>query len=539
TSGVRVLKTQHCHKYTNYLALCSCVQLILFSQCLSWCGLKVIQQIFVVVCEIYSWCFFLCQNGKSSEGIDRELEQNVAHFLAETSTKKKRLSAKDKTSSGMLKCSRCPASFRYKSTLSYHMKSDCGTKIIVDKELIKKGSSKEAAVCDICKKQLCSRTSLMVHMRRHTGERPFECAHCGKSFYQKAHLRDHVQSLHSPGQFLCRVCNTMYPDRAALDLHLRAHFPANTYPCQECGKVYTCKSGLTGHMGAVHSKGPKREFPCGACPAVLGRWRELLEHRRREHSGGATCQQCGLQLPSLSRWQAHLRKAHPPHGGPPPTCPICFKEFTTRYTLDLHLRSHTGERPYSCHICGRAFARKSTHDVHLTIHTGRKDYVCAHCGEAFNRKSKLDIHMADHFNMTVQCAVSILEFIQAVPKIYYTPLRCNIASASDSGDVREMTSLLSDLNLHIKQTSYLLKFWLWKISNQHLVTHCIGSLIKVQFFPPKNWGKNRVHLIHSMNYPSGNCSSGVDSNLVSVRGINKSQLIFTESPSRSIFRRME
>jgi len=51
-------------------------------------------------------------------------------------------------------------------------------------------------VCSVCHKLFSSRQNLVIHMRIHTGERPYTCALCNYSFNHSSNLRRHMKTVH-------------------------------------------------------------------------------------------------------------------------------------------------------------------------------------------------------------------------------------------------------------------------------------------------------------------------------------------------------
>ena len=55
-------------------------------------------------------------------------------------------------------------------------------------------------------------------------------------------------------------------------------------------------------------------------------------------------------------------------------CKFCGKFFNGKFNLDLHVKTHTGEKDFICSICQKAFARKDTLKLHIwNKHTEKMD----------------------------------------------------------------------------------------------------------------------------------------------------------------------
>ncbi|WAR16512.1 ZIK1-like protein [Mya arenaria] len=219
--------------------------------------------------------------------------------------------------------------------------------------------------CELCGKTSRTIWNYKIHMRVHTGEKPYHCRWCDMTFKQRHHLKrhevkKHLDKLETSGNH---------------KIHMRVHTGEKPYKCQWCNKTFKQRHHLKG-LSLSHSQDTsiRSGFQCLVCNRHFMDKANLRKHVRI-HTGEKPykCETCGRLFSQSSNLKAH-RITHLNKDFMLFPCQVCNKQFANKPNLKRHMRLHTGERPYKCDTCGKLFTQSSHLNSHRVIHYN-KDYM--------------------------------------------------------------------------------------------------------------------------------------------------------------------
>lgn len=280
----------------------------------------------------------------------------------------------------------------------------------------KNGDSLYKHRCKYCGKTFGNDSALQIHLRSHTGERPFKCNICGNRFTTKGNLKVHFQRHKDKYP---NISMNPHPVPEHLDniptssgIPYGMSIPIDDANLAEMKPVLghsvggfhpSSMIGLKPFDGFAENQFSQRPSPSTSdgSPAVFGQeagldlnTKDSKELLRGLHHGMSGEPSSGTA--KLQQMVDGLEK----RTGDPNECVICHRVLSCQSSLKMHYRTHTGERPYKCKICGRAFSTKGNLKAHYGVHRAntplKMQHSCPICQKKFTNAVVLQQHIRMH-----------------------------------------------------------------------------------------------------------------------------------------------
>lgn len=106
---------------------------------------------------------------------------------------------------------------------------------------------KKRVKCALCEKDFACNTNYKVHLRTHTGCKPYSCIVCVKKFANQQNLSVHMRSHTGVKPYSCRECDKCFSDASTLIKHRRIHSGLRPFSCDVCGKTFSQSGNMKRH----------------------------------------------------------------------------------------------------------------------------------------------------------------------------------------------------------------------------------------------------------------------------------------------------
>ncbi|XP_018530610.1 zinc finger protein 131 [Lates calcarifer] len=187
----------------------------------------------------------------------------------------------------MFRCNKCDRSFK----LYYHLKQHLKTHL---------GSLEKPHVCNHCGKAYTREGAL----KQHISTFHFDAEELSRN--QKPQKKVHV----------CEYCKKHFDHFGHFKEHLRKHTGEKPYECPDCHERFARNSTLKCHMaacqnGAGAKKGRKKLYECQVCSSVFNSWDQFKDHLV-SHTGVKPnhCTMCDMWFTHPKELKAHLKDVH-------------------------------------------------------------------------------------------------------------------------------------------------------------------------------------------------------------------------------------
>ena len=238
---------------------------------------------------------------------------------------------------------------------------------------------KMGTTCNVCFKTFACKSALDIHYRSHTKERPFRCDICDRGFTTRGNMKQHMLThkirdmpeghpgYTSSGDDSNSNHSSVTPTKSESGIVS----PAQSRESMDTSPSFSMASGLptlaatasvppTGstvsefHSPPAESSNSSPNGPTSSASATSASTAQSTNTSSSSSSGNNSSSDDGS--PFIKR--PNLRHV----------CHVCSKPFSSSSALQIHSRTHTGEKPFKCTICHKAFTTKGNLKVHMGTH---------------------------------------------------------------------------------------------------------------------------------------------------------------------------
>ncbi|XP_053121149.1 sal-like protein 2 [Hemicordylus capensis] len=294
--------------------------------------------------------------------------------------------------------------------------------------------------CRFCGKVFGSDSALQIHLRSHTGERPYKCNICGNRFTTRGNLKvhfhrhrekyPHVQmNPHPVPEHLDYVLTTSglpygmsVPPEKAEPGEETASAPPAERKALSATESLTLLSGASPSaaaqalpsfnklvlMKAVEAKGkgdentpPEREaegtrLQLGKLVGSLPSWALLANHFKAGTAVGPFPYVLEASPSETSKLQQLVEKIDRRGSPSSSSCPGPVASTQAVASSSLSSSPPTSSGPNQCVICLRVLSCPRALQLHYGQHGGERPFKCKVCGRAFSTRGNLRAHFVGH-----------------------------------------------------------------------------------------------------------------------------------------------